>query len=103
MVATLQAGYPKFAHAKQKKSSSLIQDDEEWVAVRAEVERYASMLVEEGQQIDLDDINEMEEGEPRKPGFLTKTPLSASAQVSKRKPKVSSSTATRSSKRVKKD
>lgn len=64
MMTTLETGYPKPVKSKGKQVLNIIYDNEDWCAVRAEVQRYAAMLEDEGQVVDVDDLNEKKEGVP---------------------------------------
>ena len=65
--------------------------------------RAAVLTAEEGQNVDVNDLNETEGRKLQKPGLLTEMPKSASTLMSKQKVQVLSTAAMRSPKQVKKN
>ena len=79
MITTLEQGYAKAAPEKQRRGTGLILDDDEWLEVLLHVKRYASMLKDTGNPVDIDNINKGINGLPDKPGLLTQKPRSVTA------------------------
>lgn len=107
MIATLEQGYAKAAPEKQRRGTGLILDDDEWLEVLSHVKRYASMLEDTGNPVDVDNMNEGIDGLPDKPGLLTQKPGGVTASNNsnlKRKEEAESTVepVKRTSKRVKK-
>ena len=57
-------GYPKPVKSKGKQVLNIIYNNEDWCAIHAEVQQYAVMLEDEGQMVDVDDLNEKKKGVP---------------------------------------
>ena len=64
MITTFEMGYPKPVKSKGKQVPNIIYNNEDWCAVCAEVQQYVVMLEDEGQLVDVDDLNETKEGVP---------------------------------------
>ena len=107
MIATLKQGYTKAVPEKQRRDTGLILNDDKQLEVLLHVKRYASMLEDTGNLVDVDNINKGINGLPDKPGLLTQKPRSVTASNNsnlKQKEKVESTIKPmkRTSKHVKK-
>ena len=79
MIATLKQGYAKAAPEKQRRDTGLILNNNEQLEVLSYIKRYASMLEDTGNLVDVDNINEGINGLLDKPGLLTQKPRSVTA------------------------
>ena len=79
MIATLEQGYIKMASEKQRRGTGLILDDNEWLEVLLYIKRYASMLKDTGNLVDVNNINEGINSLLDKPGLLIQKPGSVTA------------------------
>ena len=79
MIATLEQGYVKAAPEKQKRGTDLILDNNEWLEVLSYIKRYASMLEDTGNPVNVNNINEGINSLPDKPGLLIQKPESITA------------------------
>ena len=70
MIAILEQGYAKTAPEKQRRDTGLILNDDEWLEVLLHIKRYASMLKDTGNPIDVNNMNKGINGLPDKPGLL---------------------------------
>ena len=107
MIATLEQGYVKAAPEKQRRGTGLILNDDKQLEVLLHVKRYASMLKDTGNLVNVDNINKGINSLPDKPGLLTQKPRSVTASNNsnlKQKEKVESTIKPmkRTSKHVKK-
>ena len=57
MIATLEQGYAKAAPEKQRRDTDLILNNNKWLEVLLHIKRYASMLEDTGNLINIDNIN----------------------------------------------
>ena len=71
MIATLEQGYAKAAPEKQRRGTGLILNNNKWLEVLLYVKRYASMLKDTGNPVDVDNINKGINDLLDKPGLLT--------------------------------
>ena len=79
MITILEQGYAKAASKKQRRGTGLILDNNKWLKVLLYIKRYASMLKDTGNPVDVDNINKGIDGLPDKPGLLTQKPRSVTA------------------------
>ena len=79
MIAILEQGYTKTAPEKQRRGTNLILDDDEQLEVLLYIKRYASMLKDTGNPVNVDNINKDINGLLNKPGLLTQKPGSVTA------------------------
>ena len=79
IIATLKQDYIKAAPEKQKRDTGLILNNNKWLEVLLHIKRYASMLENTGNLVDVNNINKGINGLPDKPGLLTQKPGSVTA------------------------
>ena len=79
MIAILEQGYIKTAPEKQRRGTDLILDDDEQLEVLLYIKRYASMLKDTGNPVNVDNINKDINGLLNKPGLLIQKPGSVTA------------------------
>ena len=79
MIATLEQDYAKMAPEKQRRGTGLILDNDKWLEVLSHIKRYASMLKDTGNPVNVDNMNKGISGLPDKPGLLIQKPGSVTA------------------------
>ena len=79
MIIILKQDYTKAAPEKQRRGTSLILNNDKQLEVLLYIKRYASMLKDTGNLIDIDNINKGINNLPDKPELLTQKPRSVTA------------------------
>ena len=79
MIAILEQGYIKMTPEKQRRGTDLILNNNEWLEVLLHVKRYASMLEDIGNLININNMNKSINGLSDKPGLLTQKSESVTA------------------------
>ena len=79
MIAILEQGYAKAVPEKQRRGTGLILDNDKWLEILSHVKRYASMLKDTGNLVNVNNMNKGINGLPDKPGLLTQKPGSVTA------------------------
>ena len=79
IITTLEQDYTKTAPEKQRRGTGLILNNNKWLEVLLYVKRYASMLKDTGNPVNVDNMNKGINGLPDKPGLLIQKPGSVTA------------------------